>query len=299
MKPNFMLLGAAKCGTTSLYHVLRQHPQIYLSEPKEPRFFELEYAEGMDYYWTKYFGGWDGEPVVGDASPRNLFLPYIPSRIRAELPEAKLLVILRDPVQRAFSAWWMGHSLGVEPLSFAAAIQANWEQIQSGFSFDGPEGEARWSMARHWGGAYRTVRFRWYLDMGYYAEQLERYFSFFPQEQLMVIFLRDFSSQPDVLLPELWDFLGVPEMDFSQIDLSPKMVATPQFGVSLLRIAQALNIQRLIPKHVRLFLAKALGKLGRKPTMGSETREWLVDHYRPHNRELEQLLDVELSSWMH
>jgi hypothetical protein len=267
-----------------------------MSEPKEPRFFEMEYDRGMDFYWNTYFKGWAGEPAVGEASPRNLYLPYVPKRIKAQLPDAKLIVIFRNPIDAAFSAWWMWYSLGAEKLSFEDAIHANVEQLESGFSFAGEEGEGRWREAIVWGETRRTVTHRWYLDMGYYAEQLKRYLALFPRSQIKILFLEDMCENPQGVVTGVWDFIGV-DPGFRLADTTPQMVATPRAAFPLLRIAQVTHTQYLIPKRVRTQLAKFFAKHSRKPKMNPSTRAWLVEHYYRHNRELEQIAERDLSHW--
>jgi hypothetical protein len=90
--PNFFILGAAKCGTSSLRGYLSRHPEVFMSDPKEPFFFEAEYEKGFDFYWRRYFSDWQGEPAIGEARHRNLFLPYVTKRIAASVPDAKLLM---------------------------------------------------------------------------------------------------------------------------------------------------------------------------------------------------------------
>ncbi len=123
--PNFFILGAARYGTTSLYRYMQRHPDVFMSSPKEPKFFEAEWDRGADYYWRRYFSGWGGEPVVGEARPANLFLPYVPERVHRLAPDAKLVVILRDPVQRAYSQWRLARLDGLDPAGFAEAIEDN------------------------------------------------------------------------------------------------------------------------------------------------------------------------------
>jgi hypothetical protein len=102
-RPNFFILGSAKCGSTTLYEHLGQHPDVFFSTPKEPIFFEAEYEKGFDYYWDTYFAAWDGQAAIGEARHRNLFLPYVAPRVHAACPDARLIVIVRNPVDRAYS----------------------------------------------------------------------------------------------------------------------------------------------------------------------------------------------------
>ncbi len=293
-KPNFFLLGAAKSGTTSLCYYLGQHPQVCISEPKEPYFFEEEYGQGMDFYWRTYFKHWRGEALIGDACPRHLFLPYVPLRIKAQCPDARLLVLLRNPVDRAFSAWWMRYSLGVEKLSFEQAIQANVEQQRAGFTLAGADGEELWCSARHWGGDYSHVKYRWYLEEGYYAQHLLRYLALFSQKQMKVVFMSELKDALG-LTNRVLAFLGATPL--ASVDATPQMVGTPKAGLPLLRIMQKTRIQHLIPQRVRDGGALLLNRYSQKPDMSPALRMWLIEHYRPYNQQLELLLGKDLAHW--
>lgn len=94
--PDFFILGAAKCGTTSLHAWLDFHPDILMSDPKEPFFFEAEYERGREYYRETYFKHWQGQPLTGDARHRNLYFSYIPERIRELNPAARFIILLRE-----------------------------------------------------------------------------------------------------------------------------------------------------------------------------------------------------------
>lgn len=136
-KVNLFVLGAAKCGTTTLHHYLNQHPSILMAHPKEPLFFEAEYECGNDFYHEKYFATWDGQPIQGEARHRNLYLPFVVPRIKAYAPDdAKFLVILRNPVDRAYSHWWHNYSWGDEKKSFEEAIEDNLERLEKGHLFE-------------------------------------------------------------------------------------------------------------------------------------------------------------------
>ncbi len=123
--PSFFVVGAAKSGTTSLHVYLDQHPDIFMSKPKEPFFFEAEYDRGPEYYYRRYFGGWDGQREVGESRHRNLYFPYIPARIHQYNPEALILAILRNPAERAISHWWHWYARGKEDLGLFDALQAD------------------------------------------------------------------------------------------------------------------------------------------------------------------------------
>jgi hypothetical protein len=146
---HFFILGAMKAGTTSLARYLAQHREICLSGPKkETYFFETEeYHEGIEHYLRKYYPEWNGERVIGEASVSNLFLPFAADRIRADFPDARLICILRNPVDRAYSQWRMSFLFGLENLAFEDAISGELERIRAGNipDYEGEEGARLWS----------------------------------------------------------------------------------------------------------------------------------------------------------
>ena len=164
-----------------------------MSNPKEPLFFESEYERGLQYYWERYFSGWTGQPLVGEARHRNLYLPYVPGRIAKSFPNAKLLVMVRNPVTRAYSHYLHRKSHVIETLSFEKGIELDLERIASGKSFDTDEEIEHYK--RHLGDGQNTYS-RTYIDSGYYAEQIERYLTLFGRDQLHIIFLEDVTRDP-------------------------------------------------------------------------------------------------------
>lgn len=116
--PSFMVLGAGKAGTTSLYYYLAQHPEVFMCSPKEPPFFQTEYELGAEYYWRTHFRGYRGQRHAGEAAHHNLHRPYVTERIAATVPDASFIVLCRNPIERALSAYWHNVTRGVERSSF-------------------------------------------------------------------------------------------------------------------------------------------------------------------------------------
>ncbi|HLE09559.1 MAG TPA: sulfotransferase domain-containing protein, partial [Thermodesulfobacteriota bacterium] len=209
--PDFFILGAPKCGTTSLYAWLNQHPEILMSEPKEPRFFEAEYHRGLDFYRERYFSKYNGEKLTGDANPFNLYMPYVPERIRSANPDARFIILLRNPVDRAFSHWWhmyyrKSKKREREHLSFEEAIMADYERIQNGLKLNTPE-EIENHMRKV--GRSSLGLYRRYLDAGYYGEQIERYYKYFPKERFKIFLFEEMIEDPMAAVKETCEFLGV------------------------------------------------------------------------------------------
>lgn len=292
--PNFFVLGAARCGTTALCRYLQVHPDVLISRPKEPLFFELEYERGVQYYWSTYFRDWNGQRAVGDARVANLVLPYVAERIRATVPDARLLVILREPGRRAHSHWWMRRCHGVEKRSLADALAEERALPDLGARFAGEDGERRWRASFDRRGRRSLTSL--YLECGYYAQQIERYLGLFDREQLRVLWLEDLRSDARALVRGVWEFLGL-NPDVQLHDVAPHNDSIPRPITRLLRAARALGITERVPVRVRRPVRRALGRLGGAPPMAPQTRTWLYEHYAPHVRDLEALLKVDLPAW--
>jgi hypothetical protein len=268
----FSILGAARAGTTSLYHYLEQHPAICMSDPKETPFFPTsEYKNGLDHYWKKYFSGWNGEIALGEANPSNLYLADVPHRIRHTIPESKLIVILRNPVDRAISHWRMAHP--GSPVG--SIVDKDLREIRRG----------RPSADFH------------YLDYRLYAPQLKRYMDLFPESQLKIILFEDLSNRPEPILKSLFNFIDVnPDILESKF---PSLNASFNNGTigQLIKNTARTRLQEFIPKGWRKRVHARLTRIGDNPQIGSQTRLQLAELYYESNRELEKLLNCDLSSW--
>lgn len=298
--PNFLIIGAPKSGTTALYHWLARHPQVHLSTPKEPYFFEEEYERGPDYYWRKYFAdGWQGQRLVGEARTSHLYLPYVTPRIQETVPDARLVAILRNPVERAFSHWWMLRCQERESLGFDDALRANHLSILDGSSLEGPDVERRWRaniLARDAFWRPQPLSVRPYIEPGHYARHLERFLDYFPRSQLCVLLYDDLVQRPQDVLLRLMDFLGLDPLAVRQAP-APENVALTQFSRPLFLIARRFRLERFLPRGLLGAARTSLSKIGTRPAMSEAAREWLQDYFAPHNRRLEALLDRDLTAW--
>ena len=197
--PGAVILGAQKCGTSSLHNYLTQHPGVIAPLRKEVHYFDLHYARGEAWYRGHF--GREGMPGLNlDASPYYLFHPAVPGRMHALLPEAKLVVLLRDPVRRAYSHYWHERDKGRESLSFEEAVAAE----------PGRLGEDEARLARGELERSREHQLHSYLARGRYAEQLERWYALYPRERILVIRFEDFVRDPLAGLNRTHEFLGLP-----------------------------------------------------------------------------------------
>ena len=195
--PDFLVLGAQKAGTTALYAYLRWHPGITGPSWKEVSFFDRHWWRGERWYRGQFPLLSRGR-LVGEASPSYLFHPLAPARARAVVPDARLVVVLRDPVDRAYSQYQHEVALGREPLSFEDALAAETDRTR---------GEVERLIADP-----RAFSHEWwdhtYAERGLYAEQLERWLAVFPRDQLLVVTSDELGERPAETYASILSFLG-------------------------------------------------------------------------------------------
>ena len=203
--PGFLVIGAQKAGTTALYAYLRWHPGITGPSWKEVSFFDRHWWRGEAWYRGQ-FPLRAGERLVGEASPSYLFHPLAPERARRLVPGVKLVALLRDPVDRAYSQYQHEVALGREPLSFEDALAAEDDRLRGevGRLVADPR-----AFSRAW----------WdhsYASRGRYAEQLERWLAVFPREQLLVVRTEDLGQRPAETYATILSFLGTEPHDLPE-----------------------------------------------------------------------------------
>lgn len=195
-KPNFFILGAAKCGTTSLYHYLECHPEIFMAREKEPTFFCRSFqvvSNPVDY--LALFDRVTTERVIGEASHAYLSDPSTARVLKALFPAAKLLIILRHPADRAYSLYHHMRRHGLEPIgSFEKALAAEEKRAAS---------RRFRERCPHY--LYNYLYFR----SGLFGEQVERYLSLFDRDQIHILTLDELRRDPQYCLAEILRFLGV------------------------------------------------------------------------------------------
>lgn len=206
--PDFLIIGAQKAATTALYAYLRWHPDITGPSFKEVSFFDRHYVRGDAWYRAHLPARprlWVVErrrgrrPLVGEASPSYLFHPLAPERVAALMPAARLIAVLRNPVDRAFSHYQHEIALGREELSFEDALDREDERMRG-------EVERMLEEPTYFSHAWWNYT---YVARGRYAEQLERWFTAFPREQLLVLLSEELLDQPAETYARVLDFLRV------------------------------------------------------------------------------------------
>lgn len=282
--PTFVIIGAHKGGTTSLHAYLREHPDVFMTTVQEPCFFALEgqsrrnpdgtpsrpmlQAQGAAYTWPEYvelFREVRDERAIGEKSPIYLPNPQAPHRIKQYLPDVRLIAVLRQPGDRAFSHYRMNVGSGSEKLPFDQAVKRELERTH-----------------------LRPGVVQPYLRYGFYADSVARYKEVFPPEQLRFYLYDDFSADTPGVVADIFRYIGVDPTFTPRTDVRHN--ARPQRNRPL---------KSRIRSHVAASVPRAVG-LERPPTtaLSTATRRRLLDIYRPDILKLQDLLSRDLSAWL-
>lgn len=205
--PDVVILGAQKSGTSSLHQYLLQHPDVIAPLRKEVHYFDLAFDRGEAWY-RAHFGRVGEAGLNLDSSPYYLFHPAVPRRLAALLPQARFIVLLRNPVRRAYSHYWHERHRGREPLSFEDALAAEPARIDAAH-----EQLAAGTIDRS-----RAHQAFSYLARGRYAEQLERWFGHFPRERFLILRFESLAQEPLQTLNEACAFLGLSAMTRARLE---------------------------------------------------------------------------------
>ena len=298
--PDFLVIGAPKAGTTALHAALARHPGLYLSTVKEPKFFLTDGPPPDDggpgdvqtyreHIWrrTDYEALFSAAPpgaLRGESTPFYLYDLAAQRRIRELIPDARLIVIVRDPVERAHSNWTHLWSAGREPLGdFVRACAEEDRRVAAG-----------WSPFWH------------YLRLGRYGEQLEHLFRLFPRNQVLVIRYRRLLEEPAVVLNRICAFLGVAAGIISEVPRE-NVTAHPDRSITHSAISRVLRgveaAGRHLPGNAAGPFAVALERLlqrraGPRTPLTWDQRQALLPHLTDDIRLLEKLLGEDFSDWL-
>lgn len=293
------ILGVAKCGTTTLNHYLNQHPSILMAQPKEPLFFEAEYESGNEFYLDKYFSSRDSQALLGDARHRNLYLPFVLPRIKSYVQDdAKFLVILRNPVARAYSHWWHNYSWRDEKRNFEDAIKDNLARLETGpFFEDEREAELYKSTLNYKTGFSPYVS---YVDSGFYADQIQRFIDTFGADRIKILFLEDLIAKPTEVMQTVFDFLDLPPT--IELNHSVQNEANSKLGKTLLRTIKNIPGRKMIPPSLRSYFYKSIRRNFKNKPKSEETislkmKQSLTELYLPHVEKIETMTGRDLSDW--
>ena len=248
--PDFVIIGAQKSGTTSLYDFTMRHPSIAPAAKKELHYFSIQYILGELWYRSnfptnvsrrRHYKKTGQRLLSGEASPSYLFYPRVPKRMKGILPNAKLIVILRNPVDRAYSHYQHTLRQNDEILPFEKAIELEGERCVG-------EREHMLKDPSFVSNDYRRYS---YLSVGIYADHLETWFKHYDRKQFLILATEDLREDPQRTLDQVFDFLGVPPVRMgNQRDQN----------------------------------------VGSYEEMSKSTRKFLIEYFQPHNKRLYKLL---------
>jgi Sulfotransferase domain len=288
--PNFLIIGAMKSGTTALYYYLEQHPDIYMSPVKEPNFFSSQEQENAADTVTNIgtykhlFSGGSGKKAIGEASHSYLYEPGAAAEIRRYIPEAKLIAILRNPIDRAYSHFLHMVRTGTEPLDdFEQALRE--EEV----------------------GIHKERIFQDYVGRGFYYSQLKRYFDTFDREQIRVYLYEDLSDSPISTMQDAFQFLEVDDSFAPDVSLRRNVSGNPKYKTldRLLRRQSRVKyaVKIYLPARLRWRLSRTFDELKTRnlvepPPIRPEVRRQLIEVYREDVLRLQELLARDLSWWL-
>ncbi|MDG1719042.1 MAG: sulfotransferase [Flavobacteriales bacterium] len=282
MKVGIFIVGAPKSGTTSLYYYLNEHPEILMSSAKEPDYFsDKEILDQGLYYgksridslikYNNLFSKRDNEKFLGDASVSYLFYPEVSNRIKEYNPESKIIIMLRDPIHRAFSHYLMDYRLGLTSKSFVE-------------EFNNQE----------------SLNFQQHFLLGNYYNQVKKYLEVFETENVHIIWYSDFKQNTEKELQKVIEFIGLNtdfKIDFNKVYNSFSMpknnIIRKIYSVVWIRKTLTFIFSKKLVKWVKSILFNK----EEKPKLSEKSREVLFSYYKSDIEDLEQLLSVNLSRW--
>lgn len=289
MKPGFICVGAQKAGTTTLHDIFRQHPDIYLPKLKEAHFFDQEerYKKGIDWWLNTFFKDYKDEKITGVMTPEYLYYEEVPARIAETLgKDVKIIIVLRNPADRAYSHYLMSRRRGFELLSFKEAIENEPERIKLG--------------------AFERNHFS-YIDRGYYSKQVERYLNLFGKENVLILFFeKDIVRNIKMTVMKVERFLGVSE-HLLNTDLKSNTASEPKFQL----VNRFIYGDNLLKKMIRPFMrsltlkVRILQFIDRMNQTSGTMKQWsdkdrkeiICKYYSNEKKQLEELLGCDLSGW--
>jgi hypothetical protein len=298
--PNLFVVGAAKAGTTALYEYLRQHPQVHMSRWKEPKYFAFRDASELGFRGPDgpapvndtavldrdvYEGLWGDTdaPVRGEASAIYLYVEQAAERIATEVDDARVVAILRNPVERAFSSYAHLRREALEPLDFAAALDAEPQRI-----------------AERYGFLWR------YADLGFYTGQLARYQRRFDPDRLLVLLHDDLVADPTATLGRLWRFLDVDAAVTVDLDRRPNASGAPRSRLVHRLLNPPPTVKRALWDRTPGWLAERLLAVQTRVTarnlepltLAAADRARLVEVFRDEVTALQDVVGRDLGHWL-
>ena len=287
MKVDFFIVGAPKAGTTSLYHYLSEHPQVEMSSQKEPDYFSdkaiheqgMYYAKNrvdtLDKYESLFV---QKESVVyGEASVSYLFYENVAEDIKKYNPNAKIIIMLRDPIERAFSHYLMDYRLGL--------ISDSFENVLA-------------KISKH---KNAHLFYQQYIEVSKYAKQIQRYLDFFKKENILFIDYEDFKKNVSKTVDQVYNFLNISTEFVADINTKHNTFIMPKnkiirliYSFVFLRKILTFLFPVYLVKNIRVLLFKS----DKKPELLKETRSLLSIIFNDDIKKMEEVLAKNYSKWI-
>jgi hypothetical protein len=311
--PNFLVAGAAKCGTTSLYHYLRQHPDVYMSPIKEPNHFSTDiqpedfsaeykiYEKSKNLNIEKYVNGdmseeqWGAyvtkrehylklfklvknQKRIGEISNSYMYSTQAAANIFREFADMKIVMILRQPAERAYSHYMANLRDGRTTLPFREEVLHDDAKAKHG-----------WSISHL------------YYELGLYSEQIKRFTDIFPAQQIKIFLFDDLKKDNKSLVKELFEFLDLrtdTPIQFDEKFNEARVPKNPGLIKFITQIGLKRKIFRALPSSWQKKTKDAFFKEGKAPKMSAEDRAWMSSRYHQDIQQLEKLIQRDLKHWM-
>lgn len=282
--PNFICVGAQKAGTSTLYDVLKQSPDVFFPKKKELHYYEKPelYKKGTGFYQSFFEEDYNNQPLIGEITPEYLFYSYVPQRIIDTLGKIKIIILLRNPAMRSYSQFNFHKMFQVEELNADFMEVIGQEKIVKS--------------ARE----YNTwCEPTYYLSKSMYYEQVKRYIDLFGRDQVFVGIFEELFNKESLNLQPIFDFLEIPPFEYSMIHSNPSVLNKSNRSFNLLSAAKR-KVDQFIPKAITQKLAgsikkqitKAPEKLTREDCIHLNQTYFIEDIHKT-----EELLNVDLSIW--
>ncbi len=291
--PNFFILGAPKCGTTAVAKVISTHPDIFVPPEKEVRYFSDDslYQQGTAYL-AERFSAAAAANIRCDASPQYIYNKKVMDRMidlyGEELADLRFMVMLRDPVDRAYSAYWMAVRYGWEERSFDEAVEQNLKVgTEQKYQADG------------------QFNIHSYIEAGMYFKQIEPWLKKVPEARLKIYTQEVLQQQPDVFYQQLSKYLGVELIGHVDTNMKVNQASMPR-SKTIMKMTDEKSILKeiikpFIPQNLRYRLRRSISDKNLKPTryepMSKKTRDLLVSVYRDDVDRLRSAIDIDLELW--
>jgi hypothetical protein len=292
--PDFLVIGAAKAGTTALYKAICRHPRVYKPMVKEPGYLNFpdiqprfkgpggeranRHTISTRNQYLDLYKHCPSEQLTGDFSIGYLDNWQAPASAKKWLPNAQVIALLRHPVERAYSQY----------------LHLRQESAESNTSFEQAWGESDWRQAENWRPAY------WYQHRGFYARHLYNWLRFFPRNQLLILFYEDWLQNPQGVLSQIWHHLGV--QDIADLKITRENVSSRQPRWTWLNHHEnpvRHLAQRTLPLWARDAITTAVGTVNLQPgpTLDPSLRARLANTYHDDISQLEALTGRDLTAW--